>query len=109
MFILHLLLFFFLHIEPKSFLEAEKHDDWILITQEELNQFERKDTGELIPSNVDEYRTIVRNKARLVDKNYIQDKEIDYEKIFASVVRLESIKMFLVYLLCQLYTFLNWY
>jgi len=101
--------FFFLHTKPKSFLETEKHDDWILVTQEELNQFEKNDVGELVPSNVDEHRTIVRNKARLVDKSYIQDKDIDYEKIFASVVRLESIKMFLVYLLCQLYNFLNWY
>jgi dUTPase len=77
--------------------------------QDELNQFERNYVWELVPrpGNVDKHGIIVRNKARLVDKSYIQDKDIDYEKIFAQVARLESIRMFLVCLLCQLYTFSN--
>jgi dUTPase len=72
MFILYLLFFFFLHIEPKSFLEAEKHDDWILVMQDELNQFERNYVWELVPrpGNVDKHGIIVRNKARLVDNLY---------------------------------------
>lgn len=93
---------FILHIEPKSLLEAEKHDDSILVMQDELNQFERNDVWEIVPrlGNVYEHGIIVRNKVRLVDKSYNQDKDIDYEKIFAPVDRLESIRIILVCLLC---------
>ena len=72
---------FLSQIEPKSFKEAEKDESWIVIMQEELNQFERSDVWELVPrpndqsiigtkwvfrNKVDEHGVIVRNKARLV-------------------------------------------
>jgi hypothetical protein len=34
-------------IEPKSFLEAENDEKWILAMQDDLNQFERNDVWEL--------------------------------------------------------------
>ena len=40
---------------------------------------------------------IIRNKARLVAKGYSQQEGIDYDEIFASVARLEAIRIFLAY------------
>ena len=37
----------------------------------------------------------MRNKAKLVSNEYSQIERIDYEQTFASIARLESIRMFL--------------
>lgn len=42
-------------IEPSTFNEALKDDQWILSTQEELNQFEINKFWELIPRPNDKY------------------------------------------------------
>jgi hypothetical protein len=100
------------HIEPKSFLEAKNDDNWILAMQDELNQFERNDVWKLVfrpnsqsiigtkwvfKNKVNEHGTIVRNKVRLVVKNYNQEEDINYEKTLAPIARLESITMFFAY------------
>lgn len=41
---------------------------------------------------------IIRNKARLVCKDYLQVEGLDYEETFTLVVRLEKIEMFLAFL-----------
>ena len=46
---------------------------------------------------MDESGNVIRNKARLVAKGYTQIEGIDFEKIFAPVVRLEAIRMTLVF------------
>ena len=76
--------------------------------QEELNQFIRNDVWELVPrpthqsiiktkwvyrNKLDEHGTVVRNKARLVAKDYNQEERINYEETYAPVARLESIRM----------------
>ena len=38
---------------------------------------------------------VIRNKARLVCEGYAQQEGIDFEETFASVARLEAIRMFL--------------
>ena len=106
---------FISQIEPKNFKDAENDESWILAMQEELNQFERSDVWELVPrpknqsvvgtkwvfrNKVDEHGMIVRNKARLVAQGYNQEEGIDYEETFAPVVRLESIRILLVFA-CQ--------
>ena len=40
---------------------------------------------------------VVRNKARLVAQGYSQQEGIDYEETFASVARLEAIRIFLAF------------
>ena len=40
---------------------------------------------------------MVRNKARLVAKDFNQEEGIDYEETFAPIARLEAIRMLLAY------------
>ena len=46
---------------------------------------------------MDENDIIVRNKARLVDHGFNEEEGIDYEETFASIARLEAIRMLLVF------------
>ena len=43
----------------------------------------------------DEHGTVIRNKSRLVAQDYTQVKGIDFDETFASVARLESIRILL--------------
>ncbi|GJU61500.1 putative ribonuclease H-like domain-containing protein [Tanacetum coccineum] len=45
----------------------------------------------------DERGIVVRNKARLVAQGYRQEEWIDYDKVFATVARIEVIRMFLAF------------
>nr|GEZ54641.1 ribonuclease H-like domain, reverse transcriptase, RNA-dependent DNA polymerase [Tanacetum cinerariifolium] len=45
----------------------------------------------------DERGIVVRNKARLVAQGHTQEEGIDYEEVFALVVRIEVIRLFLAY------------
>jgi len=77
---------------------------------EELEQIEKNDTWELVPrphdkniigtkwifkNKLNENGEVIRNKAILVCKGYAQQEGIDFEETFASVARLEAIRMFL--------------
>nr|GEW76021.1 retrovirus-related Pol polyprotein from transposon TNT 1-94 [Tanacetum cinerariifolium] len=61
-------------------IEALEEEGWIIAMQEELNQFERN-----------------KNKARLVAPGFRQEEGIDYDETFTLVIRLEAIRIFLVY------------
>ncbi|KAK9011528.1 hypothetical protein V6N11_044376 [Hibiscus sabdariffa] len=73
-------------IEPKNIKEALNDDYWILAMQEELNQFDRNESG-----------NIVRNKARLVAQGYTQEDGIDFDETYAPVARMEAIRMLLAF------------
>jgi hypothetical protein len=45
----------------------------------------------------DEYEVITRNKVRLVAEGYSQVKGLDFDKTFAPVAKIESIRILLVY------------
>ncbi|GKA98665.1 putative ribonuclease H-like domain-containing protein [Tanacetum coccineum] len=45
----------------------------------------------------DERGIVVRNKARLGAQGYTQEEGIDYDEVFASVARIEAIRLFLAY------------
>ncbi|GKF71078.1 putative ribonuclease H-like domain-containing protein, partial [Tanacetum coccineum] len=45
----------------------------------------------------DERGIVIRNKARLVAQGHRQEEGINYEEVFAHVVRIEAIRLFLAY------------
>ena len=80
---------------------------------EELGQFMRNDVWTLVPksNNVNvigtkwiiknksnEFGTITRNKARLVEQGYTQIERIDFDETFALVARLKSVRILLALL-----------
>ncbi|GJR70136.1 retrovirus-related pol polyprotein from transposon TNT 1-94 [Tanacetum coccineum] len=86
--------------------------DWIVAMQEDLNQFIANDVWELVPqprnmtiigtkwvfrNKLDENGIVSQNKARLVAQGYNQQEGIDYDKTYALVARLESIRILLAY------------
>nr|GEV86939.1 retrovirus-related Pol polyprotein from transposon TNT 1-94 [Tanacetum cinerariifolium] len=103
---------FLAFVEPKTYKEALTQSCWIKAMQEELNEFERLEVWELVPRpdkvmvitlnwiykvKLDELGGILKNKARLVARGYRQDEGINFEESFASVARLEAIRIFLVF------------
>nr|GFB61999.1 Gag-Pol polyprotein [Tanacetum cinerariifolium] len=99
-------------MEPKNVKEAMTDPAWIDSMQEELLQFKRLDVWVLVPAsdNIsplmlkwlfknkhDEEQTVIRNKSRLVVRGYRQEEGIDFEESFASVARMEAIRIFLAY------------
>nr|GEV30178.1 retrovirus-related Pol polyprotein from transposon TNT 1-94 [Tanacetum cinerariifolium] len=91
---------------------AHMNNDPFFAMQEELNVFERLGVWELVPRpykvmvitlkciykvKLDELGGILKNKARLVARGYRQEEGIDFEESFAPVVRLEAIRIFLVF------------
>ncbi|GJZ09307.1 retrovirus-related pol polyprotein from transposon TNT 1-94 [Tanacetum coccineum] len=65
-------------VEPKNVKEAIKDESWTMAMQEELNQFKTTDVWSLVPPP--EKQTI-----------------IDFDETYASVARLESIRILLAY------------
>jgi len=101
-------------IEPKNHLEALDDPNWIVAMQEELDQFERNQvwlftsrpknhlvigTKWVFRNKLDENGNVVRNKARLVAKDYNQEEGIDFDETFAPVARLEAIRILLAFAL----------
>nr|GEW50597.1 hypothetical protein [Tanacetum cinerariifolium] len=65
-------------VKPKMYKDALTQSCWIEVMQEELNG-------------------ILKNKAWLVARGYHQEEGIDFEESFASVARLEAIRIFLAF------------
>nr|GFA55108.1 retrovirus-related Pol polyprotein from transposon TNT 1-94 [Tanacetum cinerariifolium] len=51
----------------------------------------------IFKNNKDESSLVIRNKARLVAVGYSQQEGIEYVETFASVARIEAIRLFLAY------------
>ncbi|GJV42743.1 retrovirus-related pol polyprotein from transposon TNT 1-94 [Tanacetum coccineum] len=101
---------FLTSVEPKNFKEALLKSSWIDAMQEEIHEFERLQVWELVPCpdfmmviklkwiykvKKDELGGVLKNKARLVAKGYRQEEGIDFEELFAPVVRIEAIRIFI--------------
>nr|GEV87787.1 integrase, catalytic region, zinc finger, CCHC-type, peptidase aspartic, catalytic [Tanacetum cinerariifolium] len=69
-------------VEPKTYKDALTQASWIEAIQEELNEFKRG---------------ILKNKARLVARDYHQEERIDFEESFAQMARLDAIQIFLAF------------
>jgi hypothetical protein len=98
-------------IEPRRVEEALQDSYWLMVMQEELNNFTRNEVWHLVPrpnQNVvgtkwvfrnkqDEHGVVTRNKAQLVAKGYSQVEGLDFGETYAPVARLESIRILLAY------------
>nr|GEZ36513.1 retrovirus-related Pol polyprotein from transposon TNT 1-94 [Tanacetum cinerariifolium] len=86
--------------------------DYINYVLLELHQFDRLHVWELVDkpfgkmviklkwlwkNKMDEDQTVIRNKARLVEKGYAQEEGIDFEESFAPVARLEVVRILIAY------------
>nr|GFB31359.1 putative ribonuclease H-like domain-containing protein [Tanacetum cinerariifolium] len=98
--------------EPKQVHQALKDPSWIEAMQEELLQFKMYKVWILVDlpygkraigtkwvyrNKKDERGIVIRNKARIVAQGHTQEEGIDYEEVFAPVVRIKAIRLFLAY------------
>ncbi|KAL4022640.1 hypothetical protein IC575_016384 [Cucumis melo] len=97
-------------IEPTSIEVTLKDEYWINVMQEELLQFKHNNVWTLVPkpnranitgtkwifkNKTDESGCVTRNKARLVAQGYAQVEGVNFDETFASVSRLEAIRLLL--------------
>ncbi|GKA61866.1 retrovirus-related pol polyprotein from transposon TNT 1-94 [Tanacetum coccineum] len=100
---------FLTSVEPKNFKQAMTEPSWIDAMQEEIHEFQRLEVWELVPCpnkvlliklkwiykvKTDEFGGVLKNKARLVAQGYRQEDGNDFEESFASVARIEAIRIF---------------
>nr|GFC79326.1 putative ribonuclease H-like domain-containing protein [Tanacetum cinerariifolium] len=98
--------------KPKKVFDALQDPSWVEAMQEELLQFKIQNVWTLVdcPKGVRPIGTkwvlknkknkrgiVVKNKARLVGQGNTQEEGIDYDEVFAPVVRIEAIRLFLAY------------
>lgn len=99
-------------IEPRTTKEALLEPDWIVVMQEELEEFERNKVWKLVPkpkihivvrtrwvykNKLDEFGVVIRNKARFIAKGYSQLEGAHYDETYALLARLEAMHNFLMY------------
>jgi hypothetical protein len=92
--------------EPRSFTEAERHAAWYAAMQSEMDAVEKNCTWELadLPRGHnaitlkwvfklkrDEVGAIVKHKARLVARSFVEWEGIDFDDTFTSVAWMESV------------------
>jgi hypothetical protein len=94
--------------ESRSLAEAEKHAAWRAAMQSEMDAAKTNRTWELadLPHGHraitlkwvfklkrDEADAIVKHKARLVARGFLQQEGIDFDDVFAPVARMESVRL----------------
>ncbi|WVZ95767.1 hypothetical protein U9M48_041491 [Paspalum notatum var. saurae] len=94
---------FLASFEPHDVGHALSDPNWVNAMQE-LANFERNRVWVLVeppphcnPIGIKWDGIVVRNKARLVAQGFCQKERIDYEETFASIARLEAIRILLVF------------
>nr|KAJ0214939.1 hypothetical protein LSAT_V11C300139010 [Lactuca sativa] len=96
----------------KGIKEVLQLADWVKAMQEELVKFERNNMWDLVPTlegvsvvgsrwvyrnKSDEDGVIIKNKAILVVKAYLQQEGIDCDETLAPIARIEAIRIFLTF------------
>nr|GEU97076.1 retrovirus-related Pol polyprotein from transposon TNT 1-94 [Tanacetum cinerariifolium] len=97
-------------VQPKNFKSAITEDCWFQAMQDEIHEFDRLQVWKLVPQpdcvmiialkliykvKLDEYDDVLKNKGLLVAKGYRQEEGIDFEESFASMTRIEAIRIFI--------------
>ncbi|GJS30127.1 retrovirus-related pol polyprotein from transposon TNT 1-94, partial [Tanacetum coccineum] len=100
---------FLTSVEPKNFKQAMIEPSWIDAMQEEIHEFKRLQVWELVSCldkimliklkwiykvKTDEFGEVLKNKARLVVQGFRQEERINFKESFASVARIEAIRIF---------------
>jgi hypothetical protein len=96
--------------EPATFAVAERDAAWRKAMLEELKAIEDNHTWELVDPPAacrpiglkwvfkvkrDERGAVVKHKARLVARGFVQREGVDFEEVFAPVARMESVRLLL--------------
>jgi hypothetical protein len=94
--------------EPRSFTEAERHTAWRAAMQSEMDTVEKNRTWELadLPRGhsvitlklvfklkMNEAGAIVKHKARLVARGFMQQEGINFNDTFTPVAQMESVRL----------------
>ncbi|KAE8803358.1 putative polyprotein [Hordeum vulgare] len=94
--------------EPASFPEDAAHQCWLRAMREELTAIDANDTWKLVEPppgqrpiglkwvyklKKDPSGSIIKYKARMVAKGYVQHAGIDFEEVFAPVARFDSVRL----------------
>jgi hypothetical protein len=94
--------------EPRSFAEVERHMTWCAAMESEMDAVEKNRTRELADhphghSSItlkwvfklkrDEVGAIVKHKACLVARGFVQREGIDFDDIFAPMAQMESVRL----------------
>jgi hypothetical protein len=94
--------------EPRSFMEAERHVAWCVAMQSEMDAVEKNHTWELADRprghraitlkwvfklKRDEASAIIKHKARLVARGFVQQEGIDFDDTFTPMARMESVRL----------------
>jgi hypothetical protein len=96
--------------EPANFVEAKDDPAWRAAMEQELKAVEQNRTWELVPLPAghrpitlkwvyklkkDELGTMIKHKARLVARRFVQQEGVDFDNAFAPVARMESVRVLL--------------
>jgi hypothetical protein len=91
--------------EPQSFTEAERHAAWRAAMQSEMDAVEKRELADLPRGHSaitlksvfklkrDEAGAIIKQKARLVARGFVQREGIDFDNTFAPVAQIESVRL----------------
>nr|GEX31461.1 retrovirus-related Pol polyprotein from transposon TNT 1-94 [Tanacetum cinerariifolium] len=80
-------------LNPNDMVDGNTLDVWVLVpAPDNISPLTLK---WIFKNKHDEKQTVIRNKSRLVVRGYRQEKGINFEESFASVARMEAIRIFL--------------
>ncbi|RDX90263.1 hypothetical protein CR513_27890, partial [Mucuna pruriens] len=75
--------------EPVEFEKTVTEEKWLKAMKEEINSIEKNQSWELVNPRGE----VVKNKARLVAKDFLQKSRIDYGEVYAPVTKIETIRL----------------
>jgi hypothetical protein len=92
--------------EPCSFAKVEREEVWRAAMGDEINSVEHNKTWELVnllagqqviglklvfKLKRDEVEEVIKHKARLVARGFVQQADVDFDEVYPLVARMESV------------------